>query len=103
MYTECAYNFVMYVVWDSQKARTNLKKHGVDFADAAVALEDINALTILDTEEGEYRFITLARGPTPDVLYIVHTEQSEDIIRIISARRANSTEKRQYFVGEVHE
>jgi uncharacterized DUF497 family protein len=36
----------MRVVWDSAKARENLRKHGVDFADAAVALEDENALTI---------------------------------------------------------
>jgi len=36
----------MNVVWDRAKARANLKKHGVDFADAAVALEDENALTI---------------------------------------------------------
>jgi uncharacterized DUF497 family protein len=36
----------MWIEWDSTKAATNLKKHGIDFADAAVALEDHNALTI---------------------------------------------------------
>jgi len=40
------------VIWDQNKARTNLRKHGVDFADAAVALEDENALTISVVEEG---------------------------------------------------
>jgi len=40
----------MYVIWDPKKARSNLRKHGIDFADAAVALEDVNALTILDPE-----------------------------------------------------
>jgi hypothetical protein len=36
----------MRVEWDSDKARENRRKHGVDFADAAIALEDENALTI---------------------------------------------------------
>jgi uncharacterized DUF497 family protein len=43
----------MNVVWDPDKAKSNLKKHGVDFADAAVSLEDPNALTINDNEAGE--------------------------------------------------
>ena len=47
--------------WDSKKAKGNLKKHGVDFADAVVALEDENALTIEDKDHDEVRFKTL--GP----------------------------------------
>jgi uncharacterized DUF497 family protein len=89
----------MVVVWDPAKALANLKKHGVDFADAAVALEDENALTIADTEHGEFRFKTLAMSPTADVLLIVHAEQDEDTIRIISARKAEKPEQRQYFEG----
>jgi uncharacterized DUF497 family protein len=37
--------------WDSAKAASNLRKHGIDFSDAAVALEDRNALTIEDSED----------------------------------------------------
>ncbi len=99
MHTLCAVN----VVWDPDKARSNLSKHGVDFADAVVALEDENALTITDTEHGEYRYKTLAMGPHADVLYIVHTEQNEETIRIISARKAEKSEARVYFEGGFHE
>jgi uncharacterized DUF497 family protein len=89
----------MAVVWDPAKALANLKKHGVDFADAAVALEDENALTVADTEPGEFRFKTLAMNPTADVLLVVHAEQDQDTIRIISARKAEKSEQRQYFEG----
>ena len=93
----------MYVVWDPKKAKVNLKKHGVDFTDAAVALEDENALTILDTAEGEYRYNTLARGPSSNVLYVVHIEQDEETVRIISARSAEASERNQYFTGDFYE
>jgi len=93
----------MQVIWNPQKALSNLKKHGVDFADAVVALEDPNALTIMDASEGEYRFRTLARGTKSDVLFIVHTEQDEYTIRLISARVATSSERTQYFEGDYHE
>jgi len=89
----------MNVVWDSAKTLANLRKHGVDFADAAVALEDENGLTISDLDHGEYRFKTLALSPAVEVLLIVHTEQDEDTIRIISARKADRSEQRQYFEG----
>ena len=58
------------------------------FADATVALEDENAITILDSEQSEARFKTLAMSPNTNILMIVHAEQDEDTIRIISARRA---------------
>ena len=90
----------MYVTWDPAKARSNYIKHGVDFADAAVALEDENALTVLDNRQNEIRFKTLARSPDSQVLLIVHAEQDEDTIRIISARRAERAEERQYFEGD---
>jgi uncharacterized DUF497 family protein len=89
----------MVVVWDPAKARTNFAKHGVDFADAAVALEDENALTISDTAHRQYRFKTLAMSPDAKVLLIVHAEQDEETIRIISARRATRSEARAYFEG----
>ena len=87
------------VVWDPAKAKANFTKHNVDFADAVVALEDENALTISDAGHGEHRFKSLAKGPHAKVLLIVHSEQNEDTIRIISARRATSFEERAYFEG----
>jgi uncharacterized DUF497 family protein len=49
--------------WDPRKAKENLRKHGVDFTDAVIALEDENALTIEGTDHEEPRFKTLGMGP----------------------------------------
>ena len=85
--------------WDSGKADHNLRKHGVDFADAAIALEDENALTIEDVDHNEQRFKTLGMGPKSNILFVVHAERSEDTIRIISARKADRGETKQYYQG----
>ncbi|MGH6820302.1 MAG: BrnT family toxin, partial [Methylocella sp.] len=82
--------------WDRKKAAANLLKHGVDFADAAIALEDENALTIDDPDFEEQRYKTLALGPQLKVLLIVHTERSQSRIRIISARKAARRETQDY-------
>lgn len=89
--------------WDPGKARDNLRKHGVDFADAVIALEDENALTIEDPGHAESRFKTLGMGPTLDVLFVVHCERSNDCIRIVSARKATRRERESYFHGLSHE
>ena len=93
----------MNIQWDRRKAEANLRKHGVDFADAAVALEDENALTIEDLPSEEQRFKTLALGPGIKVLLVVHAELDEDTIRIISARKAGRSETLQYYRGITHE
>ncbi len=85
--------------WDPRKAAENLGKHGVDFADALIALEDENALTIEDCDAEELRFKTLGMGPYLKVLYVVHAERGEDCIRIISARHATKYEVKQYYQG----
>jgi uncharacterized DUF497 family protein len=85
--------------WDPAKARRNLEKHGVDFADAAIALEDEFALTIEDPKSAaERRFITLGADPTGRLLAVVYTFRGERI-RIISARKATSHERRTYEEG----
>ena len=71
----------------------------VDFADAAIALEGPNAITISDAEHGEFRFKTLAMSPTTETLFIVHAEQDEVTIRIISARPTKKSEERIFFEG----
>ena len=50
--------------WDPRKAKENLRKYGVDFADAAIALEDENALSLEDPDHDELRFNTLGMGPS---------------------------------------
>jgi len=85
--------------WDARKAIENLRKHGVDFADAVIALEDENALTIEDTDHAEQRFKTLGLGPSFNVLFVVHCERDGNRIRIISARKADKKESDVYFQG----
>lgn len=88
--------------WDPEKAVSNLQRHGVDFADAVVALEDENALTVEDSCRYEQRFKTLALGPRLRVLLIVHAPRGDSVVRIISARQATRAEARTYFRGLSH-
>jgi uncharacterized protein len=81
--------------WDSEKALANLHKHGIDFADAAIALEDEQALTIEDDYSDERRFITIGADGLGRLLTVVYTYRSA-IIRIISARKATSQERQNY-------
>ena len=89
----------MDVFWNPSKARSNLKKHEVRFADASTVLFDPAALTIEDTDSvEEQRFVTIGRDATGKVLVVVYTWR-EDNIRLISARRANRWEIRAYEEG----
>jgi len=85
--------------WDSEKARWNLEKHEVDFADAVSVLEDELALTIRDPgSRAEERFITVGMDPLGRVLVVVYTWRGERL-RLISARKATSRERRNYEEG----
>ena len=60
--------------WDPAKAKANLRKHRVSFADASLALEDSRALTIADPDaSGEQRFVSLGSDPLGRVLVTVFT------------------------------
>jgi uncharacterized DUF497 family protein len=84
------------VEWHPAKATSNHTKHGVEFAEASVALEDELALTMRDPfGEGEERFITLASDSLGRLLVVVFTMRAERV-RIISARVATSRERREY-------
>jgi len=87
--------------WDAVKAETNIKKHGVDFADAVMVLEDELALTIEDNHHNEQRFKTLGMGALFKILLVVHIEKEENIIRIISARKADKKECQYYYKGVI--
>ena len=83
-------------VWDEARRRLNLRKHGIDFADANRIFRGVT-FTAEDTREdyGEQRFLTL--GLLEDqVVSVTHTEQGEEI-RIISIRKATKHEARFYF------
>jgi hypothetical protein len=81
--------------WDQRKAASNLRRHGVDFADAATIFEDDRALTIEDDRHDEDRFITLGTDALGQLLVVVYALRG-DRIRIISARKATGRERRQY-------
>jgi uncharacterized DUF497 family protein len=85
--------------WDPDKARANLIKHYIRFADGVIALEDERALTIRDiSSEEEERWVTLGMDAYGRVLVVVYTWRAETI-RLISARLATQHERRQYEQG----
>ena len=97
MYVQMAYISRVRIEWDETKRTANLRKHGVDFADAVGALLDPHNLTREDDDaRGELRFITLGRGYCDRLLLVVWTERNEDVLRIISARKASPAEARTY-------
>jgi len=81
--------------WDPSKALSNIRKHGVQFADAVTVFEDEQGLTISDDSGGERRWVTLGMDATGQVLVVVYTWRG-DRVRIISARRATPREQKQY-------
>lgn len=89
---------ISFDAWDTEKAKANQKDHGgVTFEEAKAVFEDANALTITDYESdpNEERFITIGMGNKARVLVVVYTYRSEKI-RIISARKANPRERKEY-------
>jgi len=83
------------VKWDREKAAANLRKHGIDFADAATVLNDERALTIADEDPDEERFVTLGLDLLGRLLVVAYTWRGEEP-RLISARRATRSEQNQY-------
>ena len=81
--------------WDPQKAATNLRKHGVDFADAVSVFSDDFAITIEDQRFEEERFITIGIDAFGQVLVVVYTLRGDEI-RLISARQGTRAERKQY-------
>ncbi len=82
--------------WHAAKANANVRKHGIDFAEAVTALEDECALTMQDLfSEQEERWITLAMDALGRVLVVIYTWR-EDTIRLISARQATPQERERY-------
>jgi hypothetical protein len=87
--------------WDERKAAANIAKHGVSFNEAATVLGDTLGWTYLDPKHSgsEQRWITVGLSERRRVLVVSHTDQSDEVIRIISARRATRKERRFYEEG----
>jgi hypothetical protein len=84
--------------WDNDKATANLRKHGIDFADAVSVFSDDLAITIPDERFDEERFITVGMDAFGRVLVVVYTWRGNEI-RLISARKATRPERQQYEEG----
>jgi uncharacterized protein len=83
--------------WDPAKAKANLRAHGVSFSEAVTVLEDDLALTREDPDSvGEQRLVTLGMSNLGNVLVVVYTYREPDVIRLISAWKANKHQRLRY-------
>jgi len=85
--------------WDPRKAAANRRKHGVSFTEAESVFADEHALLLDDPEHSdtEDRFLLLGLSGALRDLVVVHCYRAGDaVIRLISARRADAEERRQY-------
>jgi len=86
----------MHFQFDPTKAASNLKKHGVSFADAEGVFYDPLAIHCNNPEaKGEERFVAVGMGSTGEILVVIYAFRGEEI-RLISARRATRHEVKNY-------
>jgi uncharacterized protein len=89
----------MRAIWDPDKAKANLEKHGVRFSDAELVLYDPYAVTVEDSAaQGEQRHVSIGLDAVGRILVVVYTYRGENV-RLISARPATRRERRQYEEG----
>ncbi len=93
----------MRFVWEEKKSRLNLAKHKVSFETAALVFEDPHSISLPDRiKYGEERWHTLGVAMGATVLLVAHADYEEDgeeVIRIISARKATPHERKTYEEG----
>lgn len=86
--------------WDTNKAKSNLVKHGIRFEEAVLVFDDPYHLSLQDRHEnGEFRWQTIGLVHGLIVIMVAHTvrfESGDEVIRIISARKADRKERSRY-------
>ena len=92
--------------WDDRKAVSNERKHGVNFFEAAGVFDDPLAMSMVDTEHStieEQRWIIIGESSTGRLVVVVYThsvkESGDEVVRIISSRKATSGERKVYTSG----
>ncbi|AUM05824.1 MULTISPECIES: BrnT family toxin [Enterobacter] len=89
--------------WDTNKAKSNLIKHGIRFEEAVLVFDDPYHLSLQDRHEnGEFRWQTIGLVHGLIVIMVAHTvrfESGDEVIRIISARKADRKERNRYEHG----
>ncbi len=89
----------MRIIWDEKKNQQNIKKHAISFEEAQTVFYDPNGKLIADPDHSdeEDRFILLGLSKNLHLLVVCHCyRENDETIRIISARKAENTEKKQY-------
>jgi uncharacterized DUF497 family protein len=89
----------MRFAWDELKSTENLRKHGVSFEEASSVFSDENARLKPDPDhsQAEDRFILLGFSAKLRLLIVCHAyRENDEVIRIISARKATLNERKQY-------
>lgn len=94
----------MEFTWDLRKNRVNARKHGISFETVMSVFDDPLHVTVQDREiDGEIRWQTIGMANDLQVLIVAHTVedegQEEEVIRILSARKATRQERRIYAQG----
>ncbi|MCL2693521.1 MAG: BrnT family toxin [Oscillospiraceae bacterium] len=88
--------------WDERKNQINIKKHGISFEEAQTVFDDDDAILIADDKhsEDEERFIIIGESELSRLLVVCHCcRESETVVRLISARKANKKETDLYCGG----
>jgi len=97
-----SFNYLDKFEWDDEKYESNIKKHGVSFEEASDVFDDDHAVTIPDIYHsyGEERFVVIGFSRNSRLLTVCHCERLDgEIIRIISARKADNKERNLYEGG----
>ena len=87
------------IEWDENKNQINLQKHKISFEEARTVFYDPGALLIHDPDHSieEDRFIILGLSSKLNLLLVCHCYKlNDDVIRLISARKADKYEQKQY-------
>jgi uncharacterized DUF497 family protein len=85
--------------WDEEKNISNMTKHGISFDEAVTVFLDENLMIMADEDHSvdEERFIIIGLSKHPRLLVVCHCyKESDEVVRIISARKATKTEERVY-------
>ncbi len=86
----------MRFTWDPRKAASNVRKHSVTFEEASTVFDDEHALVQPDLTHAD-RLLILGASTRARVLFVVYVEQeADDLVRIISARKATPHERKAY-------
>ncbi len=86
----------MNVEFDPAKNSVNIQVHGIDLADVEAVFYDPFALTMEDRDHDEQRFVVLGSDAFQRVLVVCYTYREPDVIRVISARKAEPHERKLY-------